>query len=80
MQSSYQRRLREIKYLQQQTKRLKEVIVDLVEFLLENDLRLPTIPLRGVDGDEFLSELDTGEFFHQVYQIVAENPRPCGGG
>jgi len=62
MTSSYQRRLRDIKYYKQCIKELKDIAYTLACLLNENNIRIPLIPTGGIEPTDFITPYNTETF------------------
>ena len=61
MTSSYQNRIRDIKYLEQCIEELEEIALELASIIRKNGLKVPLLG-AGITGDKFLTYYNSAEF------------------
>lgn len=62
MTSSYQRRLSNIKYLEQCIEELEGIAHGLAGLLKENNIKIPLFGQKGIIGDHYLTPYNMGDF------------------
>lgn len=71
--SSYQRRLRDIKFYEQRGKELEDIVEDILVLFTKKTGILPQLPLpRGMNGDNYLNDINSGEFWSWMINKVKE--------
>lgn len=74
--TAYQRRLRDIKFLQQRGEDLEAIVFDLAQQVVDLGA-VPALTLgSGVDGDRVLNDVNTGDFSMRVISSLRYMPSP----
>ena len=68
--SSYQRRLRSIKFYKQRGRDLEDIIVGMGKELKKNNL--PIFWGKGVKGDGILNDIDSGDFAINIMSRIEQ--------
>lgn len=64
--TSYQRRKREIKFLEQCIVELEDIVKELAKELKEKGLKVRLLGLKGISGDTLITPYNNGEFLSSI--------------
>lgn len=64
--TSYQRRKREIKFLEQCIVELEDIVKELAEELKEKGLKVRLLGSKGISGDTLITPYNNGEFMSSL--------------
>lgn len=74
--TAYQRRLRDIKFLQQRGEDLEAIVFALAQQVVDLGAT-PALTLgSGIDGDRFINDVSTGDFSMRVMLSLRYTPAP----
>lgn len=74
--TSYQRRLREIQFLQQRGEDLEAIIFALAQQVVDLGAAPALMLGSGIDGDRFISDVSSGDFSMRVISSLRYTPEP----
>ncbi len=74
--TAYQRRLRDIKFLQQRGEDLEAMVFVLAQQVVDLGATPALILGSGIDGDRFINDVSTGDFSMRVISSLRYTPTP----